>query len=378
MEKRRIKLTILFLVGLSLVVTFYFGIYNYAESNIVYPNGFEVLLSTNTEKTDLPDIYYIILDEYAGFKSLEKNFGFDNSKFYSELSQRGFFIPSKSYSNYPFTVMSIPSSLNMQYLNFFSEKLGTENTDLDPIREILEKNLVMNNLSSNGYYIVSFFGGTEAIGSKKFVDEKICGDNYYLNEVMNILTPAETYQEKRNEILCTFDEIGNVKERISQPMFVFAHISIPHKPFVFDENGDSQMIDYNDLDDSTKKKFYLQQLKFANKMTIRTIDEIFAKSETDTIIIIQSDHGERTGINWNEPTEDMIKQGLNNLNAYYFPNEKKNKLYNNISPVNTFRIIFNEYFDSDFELLDDRYYWIKSDKKPYDVKDVTEIIDKFG
>ena len=378
MEKRRTKLTILFLVGLILVGTFYFGINNYVESNIEYPNGFEILLSTNTEKTDLPDIYYIILDEYAGFKSLEKNFGFDNSKFYSELSQRGFFIPSKSYSNYPFTVMSIPSSLNMQYLNFFSEELGTENTDLDPIREILEKNLVMNNLSSNGYYIVSFFGGTEAIGSKKFVDEKICGDNYYLNEAMNILTPAETYQEKRNEVLCTFDEIGNVKERISQPMFVFAHISIPHKPFVFDENGDSQMIDYNDLDDSTKKKFYLQQLKFANKMTIRTIDEIFAKSETDTIIIIQSDHGERTGINWNEPTEDMIKQGLNNLNAYYFPNEKKNKLYNNISPVNTFRIIFNEYFDSDFELLDDRYYWIKSDKKPYDVKDVTEIIDKFG
>ena len=378
MEKRRTKLTILFLVGLILVGTFYFGINNYVESNIEYPNGFEILLSTNTEKTDLPDIYYIILDEYAGFESLEKNFGFDNSKFYSELSQRGFFIPSKSYSNYPFTVMSIPSSLNMQYLNFFSEELGTENTDLDPIREILEKNLVMNNLSSNGYYIVSFFGGTEAIGSKKFVDEKICGDNYYLNEVMNILTPAETYQEKRNEVLCTFDEIGNVKERISQPMFVFAHISIPHKPFVFDENGDSQMIDYNDLDDSTKKKFYLQQLKFANKMTIRTIDEIFAKSETDTIIIIQSDHGERTGINWNEPTEDMIKQGLNNLNAYYFPNEKKNKLYNNISPVNTFRIIFNEYFDSDFELLDDRYYWIKSDKKPYDVKDVTEIIDKFG
>ena len=378
MEKRRIKLTILFLVGLSLVVTFYFGIYNYAESNIVYPNGFEVLLSTNTEKTDLPDIYYIILDEYAGFESLEKNFGFDNSKFYSELSKRGFFIPSKSYSNYPFTVLSIPSSLNMQYLNFFSDELGTENTDLDPIREILEKNLVMNNLSSNGYYIVSFFAGAEAIGSEKFVNEKICGDNYYLNEVKSILTPAETYQEKRNAVLCTFDEMGNVKERISQPMFVFAHMSIPHKPFVFDENGGSQIIDYNALDNSTKKKFYLQQLKFANKMTIRTIDEIFAKSEKDPIIIIQSDHGERTGINWDEPTEDMIKQGLNNLNAYYFPNEKKNKLYDNISPVNTFRIIFNEYFDSDFELLDDRYYWIKTGKKPYDVKDVTEIIDRFG
>lgn len=378
MEKRRTKVTILFLVGLILVGTFYFGINNYVESNVEYPNGFEILLATNTEKTDLPDIYYIILDEYAGFESLERNFGFDNSEFYSELSKRGFFMPSKSYSNYPFTVLSIPSSLNMQYLNFFSDELGTENTDLDPIRKILEKNLVMNNLSSNGYHVVSFFGGTEAIGSKLFVNEKICGNNYYLNEIKSILTSAEIYQEKRNEILCTFDEIGNVKERISQPMFIFAHISIPHKPFLFDENGGSQMIDYNTLDDSANKKFYLQQLKFANKMTIRTIDEILTKSETDPIIIIQSDHGERTGINWDEPTEDMIKQGLNNLNAYYFPNEKQNKLYNNISPVNTFRIIFNEYFDADFELLDDRYYWIKNDKKPYDMKDVTEIIDRFG
>ena len=378
MSPRPKSLIILASSAFILVATLYFGINNSVDPEIEYPKDFEMLLLPDQEQTNLPDIYYIILDEYAGADSLEKNFNFDNTEFISELSQRGFFIPSKSYSNYPFTVMSIPSSLNMQYLNFFSEELGTENTDLDPIREILEKNLVMNNLSSNGYYIVSFFGGTEAIGSKKFVDEKICGDNYYLNEIKSILTPAETYQEKRNEILCTFDEMGNIRERISQPMFVFAHISIPHKPFVFDENGDSQMIDYNDLDDSTKKKFYLQQLKFANKMTIRTIDEIFVKSETDPIIIIQSDHGERTGINWNEPTEDMIKQGLNNLNAYYFPNEKKNKLYNNISPVNTFRIIFNEYFDSDFELLDDRYYWIKSDKKPYDVKDVTEIIDKFG
>ena len=99
MEKRRTKVTILFLVGLILVGTFYFGINNYVESNVEYPNGFEILLATNTEKTDLPDIYYIILDEYAGFESLERNFGFDNSEFYSELSKRGFFMPSKSYSN---------------------------------------------------------------------------------------------------------------------------------------------------------------------------------------------------------------------------------------------------------------------------------------
>ena len=93
--------------------------------------------------------------------------------------------------------------------------------------------------------------------------------------------------------------------------------------------------------------------------------------------MIQSDHGERTGIDWSNPTKEMIKQGLNNLNAYYLPNDGKNSLYDNITPVNSFRVIFNEYFNVDFELLDDKYYWV-TEERPYDQKDVTEILNEYG
>jgi hypothetical protein len=45
------------------------------------------------------------------------------------------------------------------------------------------------------------------------------------------------------------------------------------------------------------------------------------------------------------------------LNAYYLPGVDPNLLYNTISPVNTFRIIFNQYFGAHYDLLPDTSYY---------------------
>ncbi len=39
---------------------------------------------------DLPDVYYIILDRYAGPTALEETYGFDNEPFLTALEERGF------------------------------------------------------------------------------------------------------------------------------------------------------------------------------------------------------------------------------------------------------------------------------------------------
>ena len=67
------------------------------------------------------------------------------------------------------------------------------------------------------------------------------------------------------------------------------------------------------------------------------IDEILSKSDVAPIIILQGDHGNEHKI----------------LNAYYFPREDYDLLYETISPINSFRIVFNLYFDADYELLED-------------------------
>ena len=71
----------------------------------------------------------------------------------------------------------------------------------------------------------------------------------------------------------------------------------------------------------------------------------------------------------------MLIQKLSNLNAIYFPDEKhREMLTDDLTNVNTFRIVFNSYFGSDYEMLEDRTYWGLSMKKPFWFKDVTSIL----
>ena len=78
----------------------------------------------------------------------------------------------------------------------------------------------------------------------------------------------------------------------------------------------------------------------------------------------------RTGDN---PSEDFLFERMMILNAYHLPAVDYNLLYPSISPVNTFRLIFNQYFESEYELLDDVAYY-SSRKEPFDFTNVTSRI----
>jgi len=371
----KIYFLILSIIGLIISLYILFEISENKNSITEFPDNFDLLLVENVKQNDMPDIYYIVLDEYAGIQTLKNKFNFDNSEFYNYLSEKGFFISSKSYSSYPYTILSIPSSLNMQYLDFNNNEI-TESAEIkSQIRYITDNNLVMKNLSENKYYIVSFFAGSEAIGHNNLIDEKICGENYFSSHDIAKIFPEERLKEKRNEILCTFEKMVEIKNRINQPIFVYTHFSLPHDPFVLNHNGELQIFEETNLNYEKSKEAYIQQLKFANKMSIKVIDEILSDTDRDSIIIIQSDHGERTKIDWTNPTEQMIKQGLNNINAIYFPNRHEGLAYDKISNVNSFRIIFNEYFNAEFKLLEDKYFWMESGKPEFKITDVTEIIE---
>ena len=357
---KNLKIYFLILSITVLIISSYilFELSENRNSITEFPENFDLLLVEDIKQNNMPDIYYIVLDEYAGIQTLKNKFNFDNSEFYNYLSKKGFIISSKSYSHYPYTILSIPSSLNMQYLDFNSNEITESAKIKSQIRYIADNNLVMKNLNENNYYIVSFFAGSEAIGHNNLIDEKICGENYFSSHDVAKIFPEERLKEKRNEILCTFEKMVEIKNRINQPIFVYTHFSLPHSPFVLNHNGGLQIFEETNLNYEESKEAYIQQLKFANKMSIKVIDEILSDTDRDSVIIIQSDHGERTKIDWENPTEQMIKQGLNNINAIYFPNRHEDLSYDRISNVNSFRIIFNEYFNAEFELLEDKYFWM--------------------
>ena len=86
------------------------------------------------------------------------------------------------------------------------------------------------------------------------------------------------------------------------------------------------------------------------------INSILADSDRPTIIILQSDHGPRSFLNWDNIEKSNFKETLSILNAYYFYDGNYDQLYEKISPVNSFRVIFDQYFGLEYNLLDDRSY----------------------
>jgi hypothetical protein len=141
---------------------------------------------------------------------------------------------------------------------------------------------------------------------------------------------------------------------LDSPTFTYAHINITHQPYVFSPDG------Y--LFDAKETLFpdgYIHALDYVDTRLIPILQEILDRSGTPPIIIIQGDHG--------YPMKDdpATKGNISPiLNAYYLPGLGQDGLYPTISPVNTFRLIFNDYFGGQYVLLPDESYHVNDLSRP--------------
>ncbi len=93
-------------------------------------------------------------------------------------------------------------------------------------------------------------------------------------------------------------------------------------------------------------------MKFIDNEIQKIIEKILADTEREKIIIIQSDHGARIMPKGSTPEEEKVIL-LGNFNAFYLPDDS-GKILAEHSNVNTFRIIFNTYFNGNYEILEDK------------------------
>ena len=88
---------------------------------------------------------------------------------------------------------------------------------------------------------------------------------------------------------------------------------------------------------------------------MESIMKILSTSKTQPIILIQGDHGFRDFEELGK--EKQLEESKTIFNAYFLPDDTlKHSVYDSISPVNSFRIIFNDYFRTELPLLDDKFY----------------------
>jgi hypothetical protein len=327
-----------------------------------------------------PDIYLLIFDEYAGKIQLKNDFMYDNTDFVKKLESKGFYVPEVSYTNYPNTGMSIPSFFNMNYLDFLTEELGKDSKDMRLAQELTDNNVVMKFLKLHNYKITTFYGGFDAIGNTNLVSEKLCGlgilntsmrENFVLTYLpITYFNPLAEAEMKDEVLECLFTTVPKLKGSDEIPVFVLAHFVLPHDPFIYDSEGN--LIKPEKL--SKGKEPYLEQLIYTSKKILVLVDKILENATRESVIIIISDHGYRAEIDWENPSNENYVAGFNNLAAYYMPNQMDN-IPETFSAVNIFRIIFNSYLGTEFEMLEDRQIWYTPDR-PFDFTDVTDKLPK--
>jgi hypothetical protein len=330
-----------------------------------------------------PDVYYIILDAYTREDVFDEIYDYDNSEFLEIMRGLGFYIAPLSQSNYGFTGLSLASSLNLDYLENLDERLVEGNShDLTPLWPLLTKSVVRESLECLGYKVVTFDSGYYWSGwpdadlyfnfESSIVNkmENTGGINAFESLLINssavlVLTDAAEIlpnfiqsdlesprREHWNRIVYLLDCLERKVPMIEGPKFVFAHVLIPHTPFVFGPNGEYKPHSGAFTLDGSQREMtfeertegYTDQVRYVNTRIEKAVRAILEESDRPPVIIIQGDHG----------LDGPIASQMAIINAYYLPENGKDLLYETITPVNSFRIVFDRYFGGNYGMLEDK------------------------
>ncbi len=368
---------------------------------VLRPQKDEALyIKKDVANKNYPDIYYFIFDRYAAPKSLQEEYNFDNSKFYAFLKQKGFYIAEDASTNYPKTFLSLGSSLNFEYLDFLTEKTGGgASSDESIVTPYIRNNKVVKFLKEKGYTYINIGPvwtptSTNPNADKNYIfkdglypsaDEFTTG---FLNQTIaapifktiftdKMAVSKDPYNnDHRKRVVYEMNAIKEVPQ-IPGPKFVFMHVLIPHDPFVFDKNCNPIAEDV--VNKSNHQTNYLNQLTCANTLIKEMISGILQNSKTPPVIILQSDEGPfpmnvplPPKQSWGIASTASLREKYPIMNAYLFPGKKDTQLYSSITPVNSFRVLFNTYFGTKYPLLPDKNYVFQDEENFYKFTDITD------
>ena len=363
------------------------------------PETRDLQLAHNSGK--LPHVYYIVLDAYGRADILDEIYDYRDTEFLDDLRDMGFYIADRSTTNYSQTILSLASALNLRYLSEREPALDENSTDRSKLMAEIRHNRVAASLASLGYEYVAFTSGYHGVQIRNADrDMRPIGGLTEFETVLLNMTPLEDiflkmdwyngWDVHRRRINYIFDQLPETAA-LETPSFVFVHILAPHPPFVFDADGgelDPRALSpgsgfiFNDglypglsLTLEEYKRGYSRQAAYVSARLRTAIRILLSDSEVPPIIIVQGDHGPSSGMNshLSNPNPDNLKERMSILNAYYLPGDGVSLLYPEISPVNSFRVVLNQYFGESFELLDDENHFSTWDR-PFEFVDVTETV----
>jgi hypothetical protein len=334
----------------------------------------------------LPDIYYVVLDEFGRADVLQEYYQYDLSWFVKSLQGHGLYVPERSASNYPQTYPSLASTLNFTYLDQLSSVVGGDSRDNTPLLSLITRNALLKRAKAAGYRVVVI--GDPYLMSWTFesADECIC-PIYGLRGTERSaieLTPLAAfslrnwdYASHRREVNSALDGLVSVVPE-NGPKFVFVHVLSPHPPFVFAPDGAPRQPDslyrLNDGDDfqGTREEYvrgYRDQAAYIARRMAGFVEAVSARPGPRPVIVMHGDHGPGSMLRQNDAASTNVHERMSIFAAYAFPGEGPAP-WPAITPINAARLLATRYLGAHLPPLADDSYFAGA-KRPYEFVRVT-------
>lgn len=341
-----------------------------------------------------PDIYHFVFDRLGSDDMLAREYGIETG-LGEFLADQRFYIAAGSHSNYLKTGHSLASTFYMDYLDFLGDAPDLGGRNWHPIFEMLQDHRVGRILSELGYERIQFGSWWVGTFDNAFADENhplgfsefnmIYLRRTALRPFLHLLPPnGFTRRLDWDNAQCgrVPRQVEMIKALASDPrpapIHVFAHILVPHGPYPF--TADGKCLSRDEAAARGEDQGFVDQVAFAAQMIRDIVPALQNGSRGVPVILLQADEGpfpdRDYSVLWQEaPARELdIKTAI--LNAYFFPSGDYSRLTPDISPVNSYRVVFNTLFDAGLDPLPDRTFAFPNDSEIYEFHDVTDVLGK--
>jgi hypothetical protein len=282
--------------------------------------------------------------------------------------------------------------MNMTYLDELAATMGPDESSHRPLDEMVRESQATAFLKARGYSYV-LLGSQYYLTAKSPVADVnptfaqtsdfigVLTESTILPAIANVLGFEDELTDRRRNYdaaawdLRTFPQLAD----LPGPKFVFMHLFLPHEPWVVDDAGRYVTEEADEQRSFTER--YRAQWSFVHREMKNLIQGLLeGPEESRPIVILTTDEGPNprdmpeTGnnIDWASATDAQLDQKFAIFAAYYLPGESDSCLYAGMSSVNTFRLVFDLYFEANLPLLPDRNYIHRDRRHPYDLTEVTD------
>ncbi len=354
--------------------------------------------SGKADKTS-PDVWHIVMDRYAGARTLAATFDMDNTPFLKQLQERGFSVSEDAYSNYHITPLSLASTLNASYLDTYATRIGRTD-DLVTMFNAIDRNRAFSFFKRNGYEIIFSGSWADVTVRNSQADQDI---NFRgVSEVPRIallhsvpgtlgavlgMPYTDGRMEQCQRIKHKFNALRDTARARGQK-YIFAHFLIPHPPYGMDENGNCLSIEQ--AQETTRAGAYARLVTYANKQLLDLIDAI-RSGPRPAIIVLHADEGPyprhyandepefpsdtSKAKSWFEAGTANRRQKTNILLAVKHADDAQ--LTAPRTPVNIYPQILNHAFGANMKMHEDRVLMTRGDLNLFRARDYAgELFDK--